>query len=250
MNATPLKEYLFALFECDFNNDEQFDILKEKLIKANECKKGFKDDKELSSFLGYYINSISSYVKKLETEKEQQIKAIKRLKWGILCFNPYAYNENKKTLDSLETYVRNKTRKAHFYFQPSKSFNPGLLYDNIVSTGYLKDKRKEDFIYYFTGIGHQPKNKLKWEGPGIALAVLLDTLYYDFDKKKNIDWSKVGTIFIGPNAKNMRITLSKTRKRHNIAKVKYGSDHRKSNTSYKKYQEKVDKWLTEGEQAL
>ncbi|MBR3608648.1 MAG: hypothetical protein IKL50_02035 [Bacteroidales bacterium] len=66
------------------------------------------------------------------------------------------------------------------------------LFDFLIKKGYLDcNTSKDEFIYYFTGVGEQPTNTLKWCRANVQLAILIGKLF-DTDEKK---WHKAEQIF-------------------------------------------------------
>lgn len=66
------------------------------------------------------------------------------------------------------------------------------LFDFLIKKGFLDcNTSKDEFIYYFTGVGEQPTNTLKWCRANVQLAILIGKLF-DTDGKK---WHKAEQIF-------------------------------------------------------
>lgn len=102
-----------------------------------------------------------------------------------------------------------------------------ILYDRLVQDGYLEDRSKSDFIFYYTGKGRKPVYQLKWRGDDIMLSVLMERLY---PKGGRISWKVLGKVFEGLNTDGMKSVLSKTRK----GEVVY---------TYEPHKKTVEEWL-------
>ena len=92
----------------------------------------------------------------------------------------------------------------------------GVLYDRLVSKGYLADTGKPGFIYYFTGEGEQPAEKLKWKTDAILLSVLMRKL-----NNGRVPWKKLAAIFEGLNVDSMKINLSDTKNNSKVAYARH-----------------------------
>lgn len=140
-----------------------------------------------------------------------------------------------KHLSSLKSEVAKKTTKEdkpiekkeeqvpHFVKLNIDEQQAAVLYDRLVEEHFLEDTGKDDFIYYYTGKGHQASKKLKWLGDDIVLSVLMKQLSNSF-----VPWKKMEQIYEGLNIKGMKVVLSKTQKDY---------------YSHDKHVKKVQEWL-------
>lgn len=78
------------------------------------------------------------------------------------------------------------------------------LYNKLVKAGYLQDRSKDDFIYYYTGKGYQAKQKLKWIGHYIVLSNMTKFL----SPKKVVSWTTLEQVYEGINVKGMNVRLA------------------------------------------
>ena len=65
----------------------------------------------------------------------------------------------------------------------------------LIDLGYIANDTNEfDFIYYFSGRGKRPANRLKWsnaDGKGVVLSIFINHFYYSESKR----WKKAEMIF-------------------------------------------------------
>lgn len=81
----------------------------------------------------------------------------------------------------------------------------GKLYDSLYTEGYIDGQTtKEDFIYYFSGIGNYPTKKIKWKGSKVLLAMLIAKLHTGF----STDWKTTEVIFEGVKGDNLKKQFS------------------------------------------
>ena len=95
------------------------------------------------------------------------------------------------------------------------------LYDKLVPSR-LEDTGKSDFIYYFTGKGKQPSNKLIWKGDAIFLSNIMSIL-----SPNRIPWKQMDTFFEGLNTDSMKSNLTKS----------------KDSTAFKSDKRMIEAWL-------
>ena len=77
----------------------------------------------------------------------------------------------------------------------------GKLYDSLYTEGYIDDQTtKEDFIFYFRGIGNYPTKKIKWRGSKVLLAILIGKLHTSI----STDWKTTEAIFEGVKGDNLK----------------------------------------------
>ena len=61
------------------------------------------------------------------------------------------------------------------------------VFEYLISNRYLDaHTSKEDFIYYFTGEGEIPTNRLKWRTNKVETAIFIETLFGEAKKKWDI----------------------------------------------------------------
>lgn len=79
--------------------------------------------------------------------------------------------------------------------------NIGKLYDCLFTEGYIDSQTtKDDFIFYFSGVGNYPSKKIKWKGKKILLAILIAKLH----TRTSTDWKTTETIFEGVKGDNLK----------------------------------------------
>lgn len=127
-----------------------------------------------------------------------------------------------------------KTASVGLSKAPSLRFNmteakAASLYDTLIQGSYLADTGKTEFIYYFTGVGEPPKDKLKWKSDAIILSILIKKL-----TPNRMPWKELSAIFDGLNIDSMRTNLSKEL-------AKYKDEYEDS--TYERHAAIVDDWL-------
>lgn len=88
-----------------------------------------------------------------------------------------------------------------------RDVNYGRLYDRLVAGGYLEDTGKAGFLYYYTGEGEPPIEKLKWKAEGKILSMLMRELR----NNKKVPWKEMNTVFEGLNTDSMKSTLAQSK---------------------------------------
>lgn len=116
---------------------------------------------------------------------------------------------------------------THFTSLNINEEKAAILYDRLVQDGYLEDRSKSDFIFYYTGKGRKPVYQLKWRGDDILLSVLMEQLS---PKGGRISWQVLGKIYEGLNTDSMKNVLSKTKKGEEVS-------------TYDKHKKTAEEWL-------
>ena len=81
----------------------------------------------------------------------------------------------------------------------------GKLYDSLTDEGYIdRQTTKDDFIFYFSGIGNYPSKKIKWKGKKIILALLIAKLHTGL----STDWKTTEAIFEDVKGDNLKKQFS------------------------------------------
>ncbi len=84
----------------------------------------------------------------------------------------------------------------------------GKLYDCLRTEGYIDiQTTKEDFKYYFLGVGNYPTKKIKWQGKNILLAILIAELHTGV----STDWKTTEAIFDGVKGDNLKKQYNNSR---------------------------------------
>lgn len=79
--------------------------------------------------------------------------------------------------------------------------NIGKLYDCLSTEGYIDSQTtKDDFIFYFSGVGGYPSNRIKWKGKKVQLAILIAKLH----TSTSTDWKTTEAIFEGVKGDNLK----------------------------------------------
>lgn len=77
----------------------------------------------------------------------------------------------------------------------------GKLYDGLYAEGYIDGQTtKEDFVFYFSGIGNYPTKKIKWKGKKVLLAILIGKLH----TSTSTDWKTTEAIFEDVKGDNLK----------------------------------------------
>lgn len=77
----------------------------------------------------------------------------------------------------------------------------GKLYDCLSDGGYIdRQTTKDDFIFYFSGVGGYPSKRIKWNGKNILLAILIAKLHAN----TLTDWKTTEAIFEGVKGDNLK----------------------------------------------
>ncbi len=235
-----LNQYIIALFENDSMTKESFEIIREKLNVVLETLKDESILKDLNMvFLikrrgGYKIESLIG-----KCENPEQFRAfIFRLRWGFLALGKEFYDLCDDIIDTREKkYLDdNKNALPHYNLPKMNVEKAERLYDTLVEGKYLIDTGKNDFVYFFTGLGKKAKKKLIWnrdnDHPAVILGVLLSKLF----APKGVSWKDTYNIFDNI-PKNMDVSLARTKKRH--------EEHSLRNYSYKRHEKLVSSWLVD-----
>ena len=75
------------------------------------------------------------------------------------------------------------------------------LYDGLYTEGYIDGQTtKEDFVFYFSGIGNYPTKKIKWKGTKVLLAILIGKLH----TSTSTDWKTTEAIFEDVKGNNLK----------------------------------------------
>lgn len=120
--------------------------------------------------------------------------------------------------------------KAAFFNTSLTKNKAEALYVILVNDGYLADTGKDDFVYYFTGVGEQPKNKLEWKADLIILSVLIEKIACT----NRMPWRTMTEVFGVQNIDSMKTNLSRERKRF---------EEGYQQTSYQRHAEMIDNLL-------
>ena len=131
-----------------------------------------------------------------------------------------------ESLEYLQKYgvnneVATSSSAPHFKGLNISEEQASKLYDKLVPSR-LEDTGKSDFIYYFTGKGKQPSNKLIWKGDAIFLSNIMSIL-----SPNRIPWKQMDTIFEGLNTDSMKSNLTKS----------------KDSTAFKSDKRMIEAWL-------
>lgn len=79
--------------------------------------------------------------------------------------------------------------------------NIGKLYDRLFTEGYIDSQTtKDDFIFYFSGVGGYPSKRIKWKGKKVLLAILIAKLH----TSALTDWKTTEAIFEGVKGDNLK----------------------------------------------
>lgn len=77
----------------------------------------------------------------------------------------------------------------------------GKLYDCLFTEGYIDcQTTKNDFIFYFSGIGKYPSKRIIWKGKKVLLAILIAKLH----TSALTDWKTTEAIFEGVKGENLK----------------------------------------------
>lgn len=114
---------------------------------------------------------------------EQQYHIIRRKEITLACeyLEPLLNRPSDKELDDLFHYNLGYTKEQF------KS-----IYDFLINGKYLESTSTfEDFVYYFSGNGNKPQHGLEWKDKKVNLALFIEVLCRDEDKR----WLKAEQIF-------------------------------------------------------
>ena len=79
------------------------------------------------------------------------------------------------------------------------------LYQCLNSEGYIDGQTtKDDFLYFFSGVGNYPSKKIKWKGSKVLLAFLMNALH----KGSPTDWKTTEAVFENVKGDNLKKSLS------------------------------------------
>lgn len=79
--------------------------------------------------------------------------------------------------------------------------NIGKLYDSLFAEGYIdRQTTKDDFMFYFSGIGSYPSKRIIWKGKKVLLAILIAKLH----TSALTDWKTTEVIFEGVKGDNLK----------------------------------------------
>lgn len=175
--------------------------------------------------------SITDRHERTELLAERNVQAIvSEVAEGSLCFLRENYGiEPKSDTKKEDTKVANIPTTAPFLNLNLSEDKAAQLYDTLVQGSYLADTGKTEFIYYFTGVGEPPKDKLKWKSDAIILSILIKKL-----TPNRMPWKELSAIFDGLNIDSMRTNLSKEL-------AKYKDEYEDS--TYERHAAIVDDWL-------
>lgn len=166
-----------CIFTCFLENDK---FKEQLLIYENEFRQSIENYKTSHWFnedFGKEEKTLEYYARKYHEIRKRQIKLV--LKYIDKVRNP----KNVQVQVEVE-------RKA--YYEGYSVEKITQLFDFLIKKGYLDcNTSKDEFIYYFTGVGEQPTNTLKWCRENVQLAILIGKLF-DTDEKK---WHKAEQIF-------------------------------------------------------
>lgn len=83
--------------------------------------------------------------------------------------------------------------------------NLDKLYDSLSMEGYIDSQTtKEDFIFFFSGVGNYPSKKIKWKGKKVLLALLIAKLHIGL----STDWKTTEAIFEDVKGDNLKKQFS------------------------------------------
>lgn len=93
---------------------------------------------------------------------------------------------------------------AH-YSTIKSTVDVGKLYDCLSTEGYIDNQTtKDDFIFYFSGIGSYPSKKIRWKGKKVLLALLIAKLHTG----ASTDWKTTEAIFEDVKGDNLKKQFS------------------------------------------
>ena len=166
-----------CIFTCFLENDkfkEQL-LIYENIFK--ETIERYKTSHWFNEDFGKEEKTLEYYARKYHEIRKRQIELV--LKFIEKVRNP----KNVQVQVEVE-------RKP--YYEGYSVEKITQLFDFLIKKGYLDcNTSKDEFIYYFTGVGEQPTNTLKWCRANVQLAILIGKLF-DTDEKK---WHKAEQIF-------------------------------------------------------
>lgn len=166
-----------CIFTCFLENDK---FKEQLLIYENEFRQSIENYKTSHWFnedFGKEEKTLEYYARKYHEIRKRQIELV--LKYIDKVRNP----KNVQVQVEVE-------RKP--YYEGYSVEKITQLFDFLIKKGYLDcNTSKDEFIYYFTGVGEQPTNTLKWCRANVQLAILIGKLF-DTDEKK---WHKAEQIF-------------------------------------------------------
>lgn len=166
-----------CIFTCFLENDkfkEQL-LIYENIFK--ETIERYKTSHWFNEDFGKEEKTLEYYARKYHEIRKRQIELV--LKYIDKVRNP----KNVQVQVEVE-------RKP--YYEGYSVEKITQLFDFLIKKGYLDcNTSKDEFIYYFTGVGEQPTNTLKWCRANVQLAILIGKLF-DTDEKK---WHKAEQIF-------------------------------------------------------
>lgn len=119
-----------------------------------------------------------------------------------------------------------KVRKIKKVIQASyKEYQLRLIFRNLKQCEYIgQESVEDDFVYYFSGIGQEPKNPIRWCGTELKYFIIF--ISEMVPKTMSIPWSTVKNIFSGINnptilKQNWQGQLRSARYEKNKSKVRH-----------------------------
>lgn len=166
-----------CIFTCFLENDKSKEQL---LIYENEFRRSIENYKTSHWFnddFGKEEKTLDYYARKYHEIRKRQIELI--LKFIEKVKNPRIKNPTV----SSELCVENVT--PHFEGYSVETMT--AVFEYLISNRYLDaHTSKEDFIYYFTGEGEIPTNRLKWRAYKVDTAIFVETLFGKSKKRWDI----------------------------------------------------------------
>lgn len=166
-----------CIFTCFLENDK----FKEQLvIYENRFKKS------LSGYARSNRFSVEYDIKKNPRKfLEQKYHEVRKRQIELIL----EYIEKVKTPEGTNPIVSTKAsvdnRPPHFEGYSSEVMTD--VFEYLIDKRYLDTQTsKEDFLYYFTGEGEIPTNRLKWRTNKVETAIFIETLFGEAKKKWDI----------------------------------------------------------------
>ncbi|MBQ8337093.1 MAG: hypothetical protein IJY44_06145 [Bacteroidaceae bacterium] len=170
-----------AFEECVFTCYLENDKFKEQLLiyenKFKETIERYKTSHWFASDFGQEEGTEDYYARKYHEVRKRQTELA------------LAYIDKVRNPKNVQVQVEVERKPYYEGYSVEKITQ---LFDFLIKKGFLDcNTSKDEFIYYFTGVGEQPINTLKWCRTNVQLAILIGKLF-DTDEKK---WHKAEQIF-------------------------------------------------------
>lgn len=166
-----------CIFTCFLENDkfkEQL-LIYENIFK--ETIERYKTSHWFNEDFGKEEKTLEYYARKYHEIRKRQIELV--LKFIEKVKNPRITNPTV----SSELCVENVT--PHFEGYSVETMT--AVFEYLISNRYLDaHTSKEDFIYYFTGEGEIPTNRLKWCAKKVYSTIFIETLFGEVKNKWDI----------------------------------------------------------------